>query len=133
MQREIVQAADAVRRRELGNARNGRGIERCGAARRIAHQAQRAGALAHQRITGRQQREREGMLQALHDHDHLHLMLLGRVESVGTLRERDWLDADVRRLLCAGERCEQTGGARGPPGRDQHASDLTRCDSRRTL
>ena len=102
MQRHLVETAVAQRWRDRWNAGNWLRIEN----RRfasftggIADDAEFRGANHHERIAVRKEGQTERMRESADDRRHADPSLLGCVEGVRRLGERQRLEADVRRLL----------------------------------
>ena len=92
MQCDVVQPGIAELHVHCRQARHGCGFQRRGLVRRahrIAQQAQVSAAFTDQCIAIGQQGERERMGQALGHHRYMQAVLLGSVEIVAGLRERD--------------------------------------------
>ncbi len=117
MEHHVMQPAVAVGRLERRNARDGHRVETGVRRPDVMHDPQRSAALRDQSIAGRQQRNREGVVQTLgHDHDP-DLVLLGRIEGVAALGQQNRCDANIRGLLCPRcERDEQRPGEKTQPG-----------------
>ena len=119
MQREVVQTGIAEGLGDGGQPRHrlclegGRAPRR---AERIAHQAQRAAAFGDQRIAVGQQRQGERVRHAFRDHVDAQLVLLGGIEDIARLVERDRCDAGRWRLgsgSARGTRHEKTERCEG--------------------
>ena len=121
MQRKVVQAGIAEGLGDGGQPRHRLCLERCRASRcpdHVAHEAQRAAALGDQCIAIGQQRERERVRHAFCDHVDAQLVLLGGIEDIARLVERNGRDAGRGWRLGGGS----TRGARH--------DETERCDGR---
>ncbi len=109
-----MQPAVSVRRRRR-NAADRLRVQSRGSAPCAVNEAQSSAALGDERVTGRQERNREWVFQALHYDDGADLVLLCRVERVGALGDRHGRDTDVGRLLCPARHRHQKACDPHPP------------------